>query len=133
MRNLVRTLFILVFSILLVAPTHSILAADMTKIEIKVTDEKGKPIDRANVRVVFKQGRKKVDLRKIVHSWELKTSQDGTAHIPAVPKGDILVQVSAPYFQSYGETQVIEDDEHTVLVTLKRPQKQYSVHEELKK
>ena len=109
------------------------MASDMMKLTIKVTDEKGKPVDRANVRVVFKQGRKAYNLKKIVHSWELKTSQDGTARIPEVPKGDILVQVSAPFYQTYGDTQTIEDDEHTVAVVLKAPQKQYSEHGELKK
>ncbi|MEP7353218.1 MAG: carboxypeptidase-like regulatory domain-containing protein [Acidobacteriota bacterium] len=133
MRTLVRALFTLAFSILLIVPGHSLLASDMMKLTIKVVDERGKPVDRANVRVVFKQGRKVYNLKKIIHSWELKTAQDGTARIPAVPKGDILVQVSAPFYQTYGDTQTIEDDEHTVEVVLKSPQKQYSVHEDLKK
>jgi nitrogen fixation protein FixH len=100
----------------------------MTKLTVKVTDERGKPLDRANVRVVFKQGRYKLVLQKLKHSWELKTSQQGTAKIPEIPKGEILIQVTAKAYQSYGETLTIEEDEKVVNVVLKKPQPPYSVH-----
>jgi hypothetical protein len=67
-------------------------------------------------------------LQKIRRSWELKTSQEGYARVPEIPKGDIMVQVTAQYKQSYGETLTIEEDEKTIEVTLKAPAKPYSVH-----
>ena len=105
------------------------LADDLTRIQVKVTDEAGRPVDRATVRVVFKSGRSKVKLTKIKKSWELKTSQEGIANIPGLPKGDILIQVMAKYYQTYGETMTIEDDQRIVEVKLKPPQKQYSAHD----
>lgn len=101
---------------------------ELTRIHIKVVDEKGKPVDRASVRVVFKQGRHKIKLTKIQHSWEMKTSQDGEVSIPPLPKGDILVQVMAKFYQTYGETLTIEENERTLEVVLKDPQSQYSSH-----
>ncbi|MEI9815250.1 MAG: hypothetical protein WDO18_22525 [Acidobacteriota bacterium] len=48
--------------------------------------------------------------------------------MPAIPKGDILVQVTAKNHQSFGETFTIEEDEKVIEVTLQPPQKPYSVH-----
>jgi hypothetical protein len=101
---------------------------DYTRLTVKVVNEKGKPIDRANVRLVFKQGRRKLTLTKIQRSWELKTSQEGTAKLPGIPKGDILIQITAKNHQSFGDTFTIEEDERTVEITLKPPQQPYSVH-----
>ena len=103
--------------------------SDETRLEIKVVDDRGKPVERANVRVVFKQGRRKLTLKKIQRSWELKTSEQGIARIPPIPKGDILIQVTAPYYQTFGETFEIEEDTRTVEIKLNPPQAQYSVHE----
>jgi nitrogen fixation protein FixH len=101
---------------------------DFTRITVKVTDEKGKPVDRANVRLVFKQGRRKLTMKKIQRSWELKTSQEGTAKLPGIPKGDILIQVTAKNHQSFGDTFTIEEDQRTVEILLKSPQAPFSVH-----
>lgn len=119
---------LVVLLLLLAACLPSFADSDLTKITIKVTDERGKPIDRANVRIVFKQGRRKLTMKKIRRSWELKTTQEGMATIPEIPKGDILIQVTAKFRQSYGETLTIEEDEKTVEVTLLPPQAPYSVH-----
>ena len=118
---------------LLIALCLPVLADDLTRIQVKVTDEAGRPIDRATVRVVFKSGRSKIKLTKIQKSWELKTSQEGIAKIPGLPKGDILIQVMAKFYQTFGETMTIEEDERTVEIKLKPPQKQYSAHEDKKK
>ena len=118
---------------LLIALCLPAFAGDLTRIQVKVTDEAGRPVDRATVRVVFKQSRLKVPLAKVRKSWELKTSQEGIAKIPGMPKGDILIQVMAKFYQTFGETMTIEDDERTVEIKLKPPQKQYSAHEEKKK
>ena len=102
-----------------------------TRLTIKVTTETGRPIDRASVIVRFKGGR---SLRKfgrnVRTSWELRTNQDGEAKIPPVPQGNILVQVIAKGYQTYGDTLTIEEAEHTVDVKLSKPAKQYSAHED---
>lgn len=122
MRNLILLLG------LVAASLPSFADSDYTKITVKVTDAKGRPIDRANVRLMFKQGRRKLTMTKITRSWELKTSQEGLAKVPSVPKGDILVQVTAKNHQSFGETFTIEEDERTVEVVLNPPQPPHSVH-----
>ena len=103
--------------------------ADLTRLEIHVVNENGKPVDRAAVTVRFKQGRHKIKLTKIQKSWELRTTQEGVAKIPQIPKGDITIFVTAKNHQTFGDTFTVEEDERTIEVVLKPPQAQYSVHQ----
>ena len=127
-----RRLALICFALVLPVLSPLAQADDTTRITVKVTEPDGKPIDRANVRVVFKEGRHKIKLTKIQHSWEMKTSQDGIVKIPAIEKGDILIQVTADYHQSFGKTFEIMEDEREIDVTLKDPQSQYSEIEQRK-
>jgi len=67
---------------------------DLTRLQIHVTNARGKPVDRASVIVKFVNGRsvKALGLKKARLSWELKSSQEGMAKIPGIPKGKILIQ-----------------------------------------
>jgi len=121
-----RKVILLVLLLAMCLPSFA--DSDYTLVTVKVTDDRGKPVDRANVRLVFKQGRRKLTMKKIKRSWELKTTQEGTAKLPGIPKGDILIQVTAKNHQSFGETFTIEEDEKLVEVSLKPPQAPYSVH-----
>jgi hypothetical protein len=104
-------------------------AADMTKLQIVVTNQDGKPVDRASVIVKFVQGRSVTKLgTKIRKSWELKSSQEGIARIPAIPQGKILIQVSAQHFQTFGQTFDVDEEEKTIEIKLNPPQPQYSAH-----
>jgi hypothetical protein len=122
-----RNLILLLGFVLACLP---IFAADQeyTKITVKVTNDHGKPIDRANVRFYFKQGRSKVTLGQLHKSWELKTSDEGTATIPAIPKGEIMIQVTAKNHQSFGDTFTIIEDQRTIEVVLNPPQPPHSEH-----
>ena len=121
--------FVLLLALLL--PMAPLRADDETRIQIHVTNERGKPVERASVIVKFVSGRplKSLGLKKARLSWELKSSQEGMAKIPSIPKGKILVQIIAKNYQTYGETYDIDDDERTVEIVLKDPQSQYSVHQ----
>jgi len=114
---------------LLLAASVPLLAADVTKLEIRVTNENGKPIDRAAVTVRFKQGRHKIKLTKIQKSWELRTSQEGIAKIPTIPKGEIVIFVTAKNHQTFGQTIEVEEDERVIDVVLRPPQDQFSAHQ----
>jgi Carboxypeptidase regulatory-like domain len=103
-------------------------AADMTKLQIKVTNEDGKPVDRASIIVKFVQGRSKIKMTKIRKEWNLKSSQEGWAKIPSIPQGKILIQVIAKNYQTFGETFDVDEEERTIEVKLKPPQQQYSAH-----
>jgi len=121
----------LVLLLALLLPMAPLRADDETRIQIHVTNERGKPVERASVIVKFVSGRplKSLGLKKARLSWELKSSQEGMAKIPSIPKGKILVQIIAKNYQTYGETYDIDDDERTVEIVLKDPQSQYSVHQ----
>jgi hypothetical protein len=107
-----------------------IFADDLTKIEIHVTSETGRPVDRASVVVKFVEGRSKVKFgAKIRKEWDLKTSQEGVVKIPPIPKGNIQIQVRADNFQTFGDTFQIREDERLVEIKLKPPQPQYSAHD----
>src|SRR6266851_2425870 len=82
-----------------------LLAGDLAKIRVKVTNDSGKPVDRAGVIVRFVEGRSVAKLgKKIRTQWETRTNQEGVAQIPSIPQGKILVQVIAKGYQTYGNT-----------------------------
>ena len=127
MGKLLRLLFL---AVPMLAPlTAPLMAKDLTKLKVVVTNDSGKPVERANVRVVF-GGRSIVKLgRDVRTSWEMRSTQEGVADIPEMPKGKILVQVTAKGFQTFGKTFEVSEDERTIEVTLNPPQQQYSAHE----
>jgi hypothetical protein len=117
-----------VFAVLLLAALP-ILAGETTRIRVVITGPSGKPVDRANVIVKFAGGRSITKFgRKVKTSWEMRSSQEGVAVIPELPKGKVLVQVTAKNYQTFGRTFDIDEDERTIEVTLQPPQPQYSAH-----
>ena len=104
-------------------------AADTTKLEIVVTNDQGKPIDNASVLVKFIAGRSKVKFGRKIHTdWEMKTSQEGVAKVPEIPKGNVLIQVIAKNYQTFGKTFDVQQDQKTITIKLNPPQPQYSAH-----
>jgi hypothetical protein len=107
-----------------------LMAAEMTKVRVKVTNLTGKPVERASVIVRFVEGRSAVKLgKKIIKSWEMRTNHEGIASIPELPQGKLLVQVIAKGYQTFGDNFEVEEEEKTLEVKLKPPQPQYSVHQ----
>jgi hypothetical protein len=121
----------LVLLLALTLPVALLRADDLTRLQIHVTNERGKPVDRASVIVKFINGRsvKALGLKKARLSWELKSSQEGLAKIPGIPKGKILIQIIAKNYQTFGDTFDIDEDERLIEIVLKEPQSQYSVHQ----
>ena len=104
--------------------------AQTTKLRIEVRTLEDKPVERASVLVKFVEGRSIVKLgKKIRTSWELKTNQEGVASIPPIPQGQILVQVYAKGYQTFGQKFDVKEEEKTLEVKLKPPQSQYSAHQ----
>jgi hypothetical protein len=101
-------------------------ASDPVKLTVHVQSAiNGKPIDRASVIVRFKSGIG-VNLKKIQTSWETKTNQEGNVTLPTMPQGEIMVQVIANYYQTYGGTFTTDKPEQTIDIKLNPPQPQYS-------
>jgi hypothetical protein len=118
-------LLILLGCPLLTFPT---LGKDLTKLTIVVTNDSGKPVERANVLVKF-GGRSIAKFGKTVRTtWEMRSTQEGVAEIPDMPKGKILVQVTAKGFQTFGQTFDVSEDERTIEVKLNPPQEQYTAN-----
>ncbi|HEV1285543.1 MAG TPA: hypothetical protein VNU44_09535 [Bryobacteraceae bacterium] len=114
----------------LLATALPVLADDLTKLEIHVTNQVGHPIDNASVVVKFVEGRSKVKFgAKIRKEWDLKSSQEGVVKIPPIPKGTILIQVRADNYQTFGDKFDVQEDEKLVEIKLKPPQAQYSAHD----
>jgi hypothetical protein len=101
-------------------------ASDPVKLTVHVESAiNGKPIDRASVIVRFKSGIG-VNLKKIQTSWETKTNQEGNVTLPSMPQGQIMVQVIANYYQTYGKMYTTDKPEQTIEIKLNPPQPQYS-------
>ena len=57
-----------------------------------------------------------------------RTGQEGTVKIPTIPQGQILIQIIAKNYQTFGQTFDIADAEKTIDIKLNPPQSQYSAH-----
>lgn len=104
----------------------------MTALRVEVTNDIGKPVDRASVIVRFIKGRSVAKLgKRITKNWELRTNSEGWVKIPPIPQGDILVQVIARNYQTFGQTYDVSETERTIQVKLQPPQQQFSSHPEM--
>ena len=102
----------------------------MTTLTIEVTDQAGKPVDRAGVIIRFVKGHSVIKLGKsIKKEWEMRTGQDGRVTMPPIPQGTILVQIIAKNYQTFGDNFDVDDPQKTITIKLNPPQSQYSAHE----
>ena len=119
-------LFVVGFAFL----TATSYAADRTEILVQVRDPKGKPVERAAVIVDFASSHRqvfKLGKREPKH-WEMRTNLEGNARFPTIPQGEVRIQVIAKGFQTFGDKVDLTQEKQTVDVSLKLPQKQYSVY-----
>ena len=119
----------MVSAVLLASLAPSALGAPMTKINIVLKNQAGKPVDHASVVVRFVQGHSVVKLGKAIRTtFELRSNQEGEASIPSIPQGKIRVQVIAKGYQTFGQIFDVTEEEKTLEITLNPPQQQYSAH-----
>ena len=109
----------------LFAVMPAVAAKKMSRVNLLVQNEQAEPVARASIIVRMVKGK---DLKKVEETFQLKSSQQGTAPLPPVRQGFVLVQVIAEGYQTYGETVEIKEPEQNVTITLKPPQDQLSVH-----
>jgi len=103
---------------------------DMSRLKVEVQTLSGKPVDRASVVVDFIEGRSIAKFgKKILKHWEVRTSQEGLAKLPALPQGKVRVQVIAKGFQTFGQVHELDEPEETVTVKLNPPQPQHTEHQ----
>jgi hypothetical protein len=124
---------ILLSILMLLLPVGLLTAADsddLTKIRIQVFNLQEKPIDQASVVVRFVKGRSLKKLGgKMMTNWEVRTNKEGWADIPAIPRGDIRLQIIAKGYQTYGDLLNVDEAEKTIKINLKPPQSQFTSHQ----
>jgi hypothetical protein len=95
-----------------------------TRITIEVTGgEKNVPVENASVYVKFVEEHT-IKKNKTLE-MNVKTSQEGIAHVPNTPLGRALVQVVADGWKTYGRWYDITDPKQTIKIHLDRPPKWY--------
>ena len=92
----------------------------MVRLRILVTGSGDKPVANASVYVRFNVPGGLIHKDKLAE-LDLKTSQDGSVKVPAVPQGKILIQVIATGWHTYGKWYDIEKDEDLVEIKLDPP------------
>ena len=103
---------------------------ERTNLRIVVQDTEGLPVSRASVVVRTLKGKK---LNKIGRSFELRTSQQGTAPLPPLREGYVLVQVIARGYRTFGERLELRGIDQEYEIVLEAPKEQHSVHDRKKK
>ena len=116
-------------ALFLLAGLAAFAAPPMTTLRIEVKTLSDAPVERASVRVKFIHGRAGKIGKRIVTSYEMRTNQEGIAKIPPIPQGQILVQVMAKGYQTFGQKYEVNEAEKTVEVKLNPPQAQFSAHQ----
>ncbi len=103
-------------------------ATPMTRLTVEVKNIDGKPVDRASVVVRFVEG-KAIKVVKKHATFEMRTDQEGVAHVPEIPQGKIRIQVIAKNYQTFGEVFDVDQEEKTIEIKLNPPQAQFSAHQ----
>lgn len=112
---------------LLVLLSLPIFGASGTKLTVQINSaDTGRPIDRASVIVQFRHGLNPVKMKKMITRWETKTGQEGSVRIPELPMGEIMIQVIAANYQTFGDVFQLTMPEQTIAIKLNAPQAQYS-------
>ena len=129
MRGIFRSTLFLVPA--LVVAALALHGASMTKLNIVVKTQAGAPVDRAAVIVRWHANKKHPRAsfgRNVRTQFEVRTNQEGSVNVPAIPQGSILIQVNAKGYQTFGKIFDIDDEEKLIEIKLNPPQQQYSAH-----
>jgi hypothetical protein len=108
--------------------SSSVIAADPeTKLTVEVTSAgTGRKIEGASVIVHFRHGLNPIKMSKLRTSWETRTNQEGSVAIPAIPMGEVTIQIIAQHYQTFGDVFQLTQPEQKIQIKLNPPQAQYS-------
>ncbi len=90
-----------------------------TRLRIRVTAD-DKPVGNASVYVRFPVAGGLFHKEKLAE-LNLKTNEDGSAKVPDIPRGKILIQVVAKGWKTYGKWHEIDTETMTVEIKLEPP------------
>jgi len=99
-------------------------ASGSTKLRIEVTGgPDGRAIEGASVYVKYERPRTLAKDKKI--EMNVKTNREGTARVPDVPRGKVLIQVIAEGWKPFGRWYNLEEEAETIKVRLEKPPRWY--------
>lgn len=90
------------------------------KLRIQVSTNKDKPVGNASVYVRFNRPGGVFHHDKLAE-LNLKTNQDGSVKVPEIPQGQIMIQVIAPGWHTFGQWFDVEKEEDLIKITLEPP------------
>jgi len=91
-------------------------------IEVSAGD-KDKPVEGASIYVRYPEPHK--FRSDTLAEMNVKTTPEGKARVPLVPKGKILIQIVAPGWKTFGKWFDLTDDKQVFKIHLDRPPKWY--------
>jgi hypothetical protein len=95
-----------------------------TRLTVLVTGgDANKPIDQASVYVKYVVTGKHNKQQKF--ELNLKTNQEGAAHSPEIPQGEVLVQIVVPNWKTFGQYYELQQDDQTIQIHLDRPNSKF--------
>lgn len=98
--------------------------SQIPRMTIEVTGgDSNKPIENASVYVKTVEEHSLLKDKKT--ELNVKTNQNGVAHIPAAPTGRVLIQIVAEGWKSYGHWYDVTDPRQVIKIHLDRPPKWY--------
>jgi hypothetical protein len=97
--------------------------APSNRLTIEVTGgDSNKPVENASVYVKTIEQHLIKDKKFEV---QVKTNQNGTAHVPDAPLGKVQIQIVADGWKTYGQWYDISDPKQVIKIHLERPPKWY--------
>jgi len=105
-------------------PAKNTQEADTVTIHIEVTGgDKDKPIEAASIYVRYTDPHKHGSGRQV--EMNVKTTPEGKARVPYVPRGKVVIQVIAEGWKTFGREFEITQDEQVIKIHLDKPHKWY--------
>lgn len=96
----------------------------MARLTIEVSGgDSATPIENASVYIKYVEERKLKRDKQL--EMNVKTNQEGIAHIPAAPMGKVLIQVVADGWKSYGRWIDVTELKQTIKIHLEKPPRWY--------
>jgi hypothetical protein len=96
----------------------------ISRLTIEVTGgEANKPVENASV--YLKTVEERTILKDKKTELNVKTNQQGVAHIPEAPLGRVLIQIVVPGWKTFGKWYDITDPKQVVKIHLERPPQWY--------
>ncbi len=94
------------------------------RLRIEITGgEKNQPVENASVYLKFVEPRKLRKDKK--YEVNVKTNRDGIAQVPDAPQGQVLIQVIAEGWKTFGRWYDLDEPKPTIKIHLEKPTRWY--------